>query len=160
HIGIAREAALVAHATRGSLACIGVAGDRPKNEQEWTMKTLHRALGVCAAVAAIGSVGACGTEASPDLGTSSAKVSHHMAPVGGPSVACSETEALSLLRLQHLRALHLAFAVRERLTDPEMRGFVDRVVEEHMSLVHEIERALDQRGGERSEGRMMDSLAN
>jgi predicted outer membrane protein len=106
---------------------------------------VHAAVAVTTALAIIGVV-ACGTEPSQTSSSSSAKsllISGGETSEAPPSTSCTEAEALALLRLQHLRALHLAFALRDRLDDPQLRAFGDRMVEDHMNLVHEIDNVVE-----------------
>lgn len=112
---------------------------------------LTYAIGAMTSIAALTVVACSSGEAlpvtgAPAEGSSAAeiRVTEEAAPL------CSEGEALSLLRLRHLRALHLATAMRERLGESPMRAFGDRMVEDHMNLVNEIDAA---RGSSSSHGR-------
>ncbi len=96
------------------------------------------AMTVATAGFAIMSIVACsGGDASQSAASTRAAIHHDEA--SEPAPLCSEDEAMSLLRLHHLRALHLAVAMRDRLKDSGLRSFGDRMVEEHMNLVNEID---------------------
>lgn len=109
------------------------------------MKRVVLAAGAMTAALAMIGVIACDTEASSASSSDRGRVAARLGVTTDASTSstCTETEALALLRLQHLRALHLAFAMRDRLDDPQLRAFADRMVEDHMNLVHEIDTAMN-----------------
>ncbi len=106
---------------------------------------VHATAAATTALAIIGVISCA--DSMPQVPTTSSTRSAALETSAPSSALCTDDEALGLLRLQHLRALHLAFAMRDRLTDPALRAFGDRIIEEHMNLVHEIDAASESQGG-------------